>query len=343
MTALPPISFVLAGLAVSGGVKITLEMCQQLRRNGCQARILVPEPKSFKARLQYAMMKRRAPKWLINGLDVCQVFKGDINSVTMSSGEVCIGIGTDGSSLLQELPDSMTRLRYCVGFAEHRPEQSKIAWSGDIPVVALSPLLVDGLRGYGATNVVGIVPTGYRKDEFYLDREIDDPSRSGIATIYNSNPKKAPLDIIKVLGQIGDQRPEIPLYMYGANRRPDCSRRVEYIRLPTVDQVRDLYNRSRVFFVASKSEGFCLPILEAMVCGAAVVSTDHDTARGLVDPGVNGELVPVGDTDAIAQRCITLWMDSQRRMQLASNARDHLDDYTWPSAAAALASVVSSL
>ena len=343
MTSLPPISFILTGVAVSGGVRVTLEMCQQLRRNGCRARILVPEPRSFKARIRFAMMKRRAPEWLTDGLEVCQVFKGDICSVSMDRDEVCIGIGTDGSSLLQDLPDSMRRLRYCHGFAEHRPEQSEIAWSGDIPVMAVSPLLIDGLRRYGATNVVGVVPNGYRRDEFFLDRGIDDPSRSGIGTIYNSNPKKAPLDIIKVLGMIEKQCPEIPLLMYGSNRRPDCSRRVQYTRFPSVDQARDIYNRSRVFFVASKSEGFCLPILEAMVCGAAVVSTDHDTARGLVDPDLNGELVPVGDTEAIAQKAIALWMDSQRRIRLACTARNRADDYTWSSAAESLLSIVNEL
>jgi glycosyltransferase involved in cell wall biosynthesis len=51
----------------------------------------------------------------------------------------------------------------------------------------------------------------------------------------------------------------------------------------------------------SKWEGFPLVILEALAAGVPVVATDNLGAREIIENGRNGWLVPVGDTDALAQ------------------------------------------
>jgi glycosyltransferase involved in cell wall biosynthesis len=318
-------------------------MCRELRRNGFNARILVPKQEALSKRLRFMLLKSQAPSWLKEGLEVCTFFRGDLSSVEMSTDEICIGVGTGGAILVQSLPRSIKTVRYCHGFSEHLLEPSKIAWSGDIPVILVSPFLLDKLQAHGSTNVLGVVPNGYRTDEFFLENPLDDPSRSAIGTIYNSNAKKAPEDTLKVLRLIEEQRPEIPLVMYGSNRRPGCSNRVEYRRFPSAKKLRDMYNQSRVWFISSRSEGFCLPILEAMACGAAVVSTDHDTVRGLVEPGINGELVPVGDPEAIARTSIELWADDQKRLQISRNAQRCTSEYNWTSAAESMVSVLQRL
>lgn len=59
--------------------------------------------------------------------------------------------------------------------------------------------------------------------------------------------------------------------------------------------------RARLFALSSQHEGFALVLLEAMLAGAAIVSTDcrHGAAE-LLDGGKWGALVPVGDAGALA-------------------------------------------
>lgn len=67
------------------------------------------------------------------------------------------------------------------------------------------------------------------------------------------------------------------------------------------NQLRDKYRECSVFALCSASEAVALVVLEAMSCGAAVVTTDIRTFKNLVISEKNGIRVPVGEPLALAQ------------------------------------------
>jgi glycosyltransferase involved in cell wall biosynthesis len=79
--------------------------------------------------------------------------------------------------------------------------------------------------------------------------------------------------------------------------------------------------------VTSSAESFGMTIVEAMRCGLPVVSTDCPHGpREIIEDGVDGRLVPVGDVDAIADALLELIGDDQLRRRtgraaLAASAR----------------------
>ncbi|MEA2057639.1 MAG: glycosyltransferase family 4 protein, partial [Actinomycetota bacterium] len=61
-----------------------------------------------------------------------------------------------------------------------------------------------------------------------------------------------------------------------------------------------LYGAMDIFVLPSHREGFPRAAMEAAATGIPVVATDIRGCREVVDPGVNGLLVPVRDADALA-------------------------------------------
>lgn len=71
--------------------------------------------------------------------------------------------------------------------------------------------------------------------------------------------------------------------------------------------------RSEVFILASAYEGFCISLTEAMANGCTPIVTDIRSGnKQLVNDGVNGFVVPVGDVDAFVDRIRVLAEDRGR-------------------------------
>jgi glycosyltransferase involved in cell wall biosynthesis len=82
----------------------------------------------------------------------------------------------------------------------------------------------------------------------------------------------------------------------------------------------------------SKAEGFGLPVLEAMACGAAVL-----TARRLSLPEVGGDAVAYTepDVESIATSLRALIDDEPRRRQLSRSGQERAKEFTWEASAQA--------
>jgi len=62
-----------------------------------------------------------------------------------------------------------------------------------------------------------------------------------------------------------------------------------------------------IFVMPSLEEGLVRSALEAMACGLQVVLTNHCGANDFVQPGVNGEVVPIRDPQALAEATLKCW------------------------------------
>ena len=89
----------------------------------------------------------------------------------------------------------------------------------------------------------------------------------------------------------------------------------------------ELYRRCAVFCYPSLGEGFGLPVLEAMTCGAAVITSNRSSL-----PEVGGDAVEYVDPTraaSIAAALEGLLRDPARRQELAVRGRDRAGAYSW--------------
>jgi len=74
-----------------------------------------------------------------------------------------------------------------------------------------------------------------------------------------------------------------------------------------------------IYVSASRSESFGLAMLEAMAAGVPVVATATGGASEIIEEGVSGLLVPIGDPDALALAVSNLLDDPSLGRRLAEN------------------------
>jgi glycosyltransferase involved in cell wall biosynthesis len=86
--------------------------------------------------------------------------------------------------------------------------------------------------------------------------------------------------------------------------------------------------QAHVFVLPTLHEPFGIVAAEAMAAGLPVVASDVGGLPEFVAPGVNGELVPVGDRVALAAALSGLLSDDDRRARLGAQARATAAEYS---------------
>ena len=95
-------------------------------------------------------------------------------------------------------------------------------------------------------------------------------------------------------------------------------------------EVADWYRRSDVVLITSEAEGFGLPVIEALACGASVVVSDIDVLRETGGRFV--QYAPVGDSEKFARLAVEQIRDSGKgggQGRSADGLTSHLERYQW--------------
>lgn len=135
--------------------------------------------------------------------------------------------------------------------------------------------------------------------------------------------------LIEAFASIGKNHPTWDLVVAGEGPlREELERKIDQhglrdrVFLPgRVGNIADWYRRASLFVLSSHVEGFPNALAEAMAHGVPAVSYDCDTGpRDIIRPGVDGILVPPGDTAKLASALNTLLGDDELRSRFAERA-----------------------
>jgi len=114
-------------------------------------------------------------------------------------------------------------------------------------------------------------------------------------------------------------------------------------RVPTAELVA-LYRRAAVVVVPSRYEGFGLPAVEAMACGAPVVACASGALPEVVRACGGGVLVPRDDPQALAKAVGSLLEQPEARRRLGTDARRQVEErFAWRRVAEATAGVYAQV
>jgi len=93
------------------------------------------------------------------------------------------------------------------------------------------------------------------------------------------------------------------------------------------DDLRALYSSCTLFVYPSIYEGFGLPPLEAMACGAPVIASNIATFRETLESAA--QLIEPNDAEALARSIVELLENEDRRRTLSAAGQQHAGKFSW--------------
>jgi len=170
-----------------------------------------------------------------------------------------------------------------------------------------------------------LIPPGIDLDTFRPRPEVE-RREDMVLALGRTNPlKNLPLTV-DAWRALPEPKPE--LCMFGIEPELATDPGMRYIESPSDEQVGELFSQATVFVQTSTHEGFCLPALESMATGGAVVCTDAHGNRDFCSDGVNC-LVPEQDTASVSAALRRLLAEPELRECLGKAGIETAVDYAW--------------
>jgi glycosyltransferase involved in cell wall biosynthesis len=129
--------------------------------------------------------------------------------------------------------------------------------------------------------------------------------------------------------------------LHGYLGSAEVSERIRLVGYLADDDLRALYSSCRVFVYPSLYEGFGLPLLEAMACGAPVITSNVPAIRETI--GDIAVLISPTDVNELAHSIMRVLENPAEREQRSTASKEHASKFSWEKAAAATLNVYRSL
>jgi glycosyltransferase involved in cell wall biosynthesis len=211
------------------------------------------------------------------------------------------------------------------------------SYRNEFRYITISSWNRDRLRELGLD--AQLIPPGLDLARF---RPLPDVARRPdmVLALGRSNPLKNFSLTLSAWRALPEPRPELRLF----GIEPELAREpgIVYEEAPSDERVNELMGEATVFVQTSTHEGFCLPPLEAMATGAAVVCTDAHGNRDFCVDGYNC-LLPEPTPEAVGAAMARLLGDAQLRSRLGRAGIATAAEYEWSKRIDALESFLEDI
>jgi len=194
-------------------------------------------------------------------------------------------------------------------------------------VAAVSRKVADeAMRWFGVSAAkIALVPNGV--DEFFSPGDGDEDDY--ILFAGTLEPRKGIDDLLAVYDALQEPKPR--LVLCGDKGWGTSFATAEVTGYVSRERLRDLYRRAKIFVYPSRDEGFGIPPLEAMACGAPVVATRVGAIPEFA--GDAARLVDPGDREALRDALLRLLRDAALRRELRARGPERARRYRWETSA----------
>lgn len=311
------ITFVLPTLCLTGGIRVVSIFAELLRKRGHSVFVIsVPHtPASLRQQVKSLL---RGRGWISTPKNEPSFFDNlsvehkiidrsrPIEDKDVPDADVVVATWWETAEWVAKLSPSKGAKAYFIQHHEvfdYLPEgRVEATWMLPMHKITISDWLVDLARTkYGDRQVSSAPPSVDTKQFYACPRHKQSVPTIGMmySTIYWKGTDIA----LKAFSIAAEKIPNLRLVAFGTEApSPELPlpANAEYVIRPDQDKLKDYYSKCDAWLLASRSEGFGLPIIEAMACRTPVISTPAGAAPEILSGGT-GILVRPEDPEEMAK------------------------------------------
>jgi glycosyltransferase involved in cell wall biosynthesis len=345
------LTFILPPLSSGGGTRVVLTYASLLRERGHEVHVLskLRPPGSFKGKLKFLLKHRQLPpepernvypELMERLAGAHRTFSGNLRETDVPDADFIIATWWETAEWIEGLPSSKGSKVHLLQDYEMFPylplERVARTYMFDALRIAVSSFIRDKVALNHGVSGIHVIPNAVDGRQFHT------PVRSKssgltIGFMHQSRPDKNPRLALDVVADALQRFPGVRVVGFGregSTQEYRIPNEVDFRIRPPQSEIPHLYGACDVWLFTSRSEGFGLPILEAMSCRTPVIATRAGAAADLIRDGENGYLVDA-DVGSFRQRIAQMHeMLPSGWQQMSERAFSTAHSWSWDDAAA---------
>lgn len=324
-----------------GGFKIVFEYANRMSQRGHQVEILFLNECAFETWNIPTVIKKKAsdfltviePKWFELNSSIKKISGTEPGMIKKIEGaDIAIATAVDTVPAVEKLFRN-TRKAYFIQDYEAwnvSEDEVKSTYRLGFNNIVISDWLKEIVDG--CTTIPSILIKNPVDIDVYCCKVAPKMRKKhSISFLYHEGKHKGAIYAIAAIEKLKYKYPDLEVNSFGTAKAPaNMPRYINYTYCASQKQTVEIYNRSAVFLCATVAEGYGLTGLEAMACGAALVSTDYQGVHEYATDGVNALLSPVKDVNALVSNVSKLFDNDELRYQIAEAGMKSVQkDFNW--------------
>jgi glycosyltransferase involved in cell wall biosynthesis len=355
------LTIVIPLLALTGGIKSTFELANQLAARGHQVVIvyprrpdLPPSPWQRSLRGQLSAIRSEGRYWLARARRRNPVEWYDLRPPLVRVPVIADAhlpdadavMACDWTTAYRVAALSPAKGRKFVYFRDYEiwsgsKRAVDAAWRLPLARIVNSTWLKQVAEREIGVSVTGVVVNGVDSGIFYPDGK-PTTGQLRVGMLYHDLPHKGVADGLAAIQMARQQYPSVQLVMYGTYRpKAGLPPDVEFHVRPSPGELRRLYSSCDVWLNPSRQDGGPRHPMEAMACGCCPVTTEVGAINDYTVPGQTALVSPPGDVAALASNLLAVLNDEHLRQRIAQAGQAMMTRFTWERTAEQLEAILN--
>jgi glycosyltransferase involved in cell wall biosynthesis len=210
-----------------------------------------------------------------------------------------------------------------------------------VQLLGIAPERITVIYEAAAAHFVPLPQTPHERKRI---NNVDVTANAFLLFVSTIEPRKNLPVLLQALRICRDRHPDRDYHLVAAGargwRETPILHQIDHLRLHdaitllgsvTDDDLHWLYANCRLYANPSRYEGFGLPLLEALACGAPALASDTSSLPEI--GGDAAQYIPPDDPIAWADAIEQLWQDDDQRYAMAQRGPSHAAQFSWQTAA----------